>query len=494
MLEQQSRPQSQTFYDHETSGQTDHPPLPSKRLERVSSWGGATHSLGYVYRPATLGRLRRVFEVARESRRTVGLRGAGNSYGDAALNEANIVLDLRRMNRILDYEPDNGRIRVQPGVTIAQLWQHVIEDGWWPTVVPGTSKPTIGGCAGMNIHGKNAWRAGTIGDHIEMFDLLLPSGEVLACSRDANSDLFHAAIGGLGMLGVFTSITLRLKRIYSGLISVEAYASRNLAEMIQQFEQQQHDSDYLVGWIDAFGTGKALGRGQIHRANYLAPGADPYPQQTLRLDRQHLPDTLFGIVPRSMMWRFMRPFMNNVGARLVNLGKYTTSRIGHGSVFQQPHVAFHFLLDYIPDWKKSYGTTGLIQYQSFVPQDRALDAFGTMLTLCQRHRLPSYLAVFKKHRTDDFLLSHGVDGYSLALDFKVTRGNRQRLATLCAELDEIVLNAGGRFYLAKDSTLRRETLSGYLGQDVIQRFKALKEQCDPETRLETNMWRRLFAD
>jgi decaprenylphospho-beta-D-ribofuranose 2-oxidase len=486
-------PQSEAIAREETGLATlNGSVLPAERLERVGAWGEASSALGYVYRPATVEGLAEVFDLARRTGRSVGIRGSGNSYGDATLNAGNIILDMQRMNRILAYDPEEAAIQVEPGVTVAQLWQYVIQDGWWPVIVPGTSKPTIGGCASMNIHGKNAWKVGTIGDHIRSFELMLPGGEILKCSRDENRDLFFSAIGGFGMLGAFTSLTLALKRVYSGMLQVEAYASLNLQEMMAQFEEHLPTSDYLVGWIDAFAGGKSLGRGQIHKATYLPPGADPYPQFSLRLDNQHLDDTMFAVVPRSIMWRLMRPFMNNLGTRLVNTAKYRASRLSHGSVFRQSHVAFHFLLDYVPNWKRAYGRGGLVQYQSFVAADVALETFSRMLELCQRRRLPNFLTVLKRHRPDDFLISHGLDGYSMAMDFRVTNKNRARLASLARELDELVLAAGGRFYLAKDSTLSPEAVRRYLGAETVESFRALKKRVDPETLLQTNLWRRLF--
>ena len=118
--------------------------LPAARLEIVKAWGGASEAMAYVYRPATVEDLRQVFRTASSSGRTVGLRGSGNSYGDATLNSEQIVLDMRRMNRVLEWDPQSGRIRVEHGVTIRRFWEHVIEDGWWPAVVPGTAKPTTG--------------------------------------------------------------------------------------------------------------------------------------------------------------------------------------------------------------------------------------------------------------------------------------------------------------------------------------------------------------
>src|SRR5436309_9804335 len=168
-------------------------------------------ALSYVYRPSAPEGVRDVFETAREHGRSVALRGAGRSYGDASLNAENVVLDLTRMNRILDWNPATGIISVEPGVTIRQLWQYTLEDGWWPPVVPGTMFPTLGGVAAMNVHGKNNYRVGPIGDHILQLELLLPTGELLVCNREQNRDLFFAAIGGFGMLGCFTRLTLQMK-------------------------------------------------------------------------------------------------------------------------------------------------------------------------------------------------------------------------------------------------------------------------------------------
>ena len=467
--------------------------IANERLERVAAWGGASAGMSHVFRPTTIAQLRQVFDLARTSGRSVGLRGGGNSYGDAALNDEQLLVDLRRMDRILAWDPQSGQITVEPGVTLERLFAYIIEDGWWPPVSTGTMKITIGGGAGMNVHGKNAYRLGTNGDHISEFDLLLPNGEIITCSRSANSDIFHAAIGGFGMLGCFTSLTMKMKRIYSGYLDVEALTRPNLRGMLDYLEAHQDDSDYLVGWIDSFKGGKGVGRGEIHRANYLPPEADPAPAQSLRLDHQHLPPNLFGIVPKSMLWLFMRPFVNNAGWRLVNAAKYWAGALKGETSYRQTHTAFHFLLDYVPDWKRSYGPQGLIQYQCFLPRETAHDALADVLRLGLRRRLPNYLSVLKRHRPDPFLLTHGLDGFSLAMDFRVTRRNRPRLVALAREMDEIVLAAGGRFYFAKDSTLTPQAAAAFLGEEALAQFRALKRRCDPEGILQTNLWRRLFV-
>jgi decaprenylphospho-beta-D-ribofuranose 2-oxidase len=463
-------------------------------LERIRGWGGAVASDGYVWRPSTIDQLKEIFALAKESGRRVTPRGAGRSYGDAALGGENVILEMTRLNRILEWDPTTGVIRCESGVTIEQLWKYCITDGWWPPVVSGTMYPTLGGVLGMNIHGKNNFKVGPIGDHVLSFDLMTPDGTVRTVTRGSDAELFYAAIGGFGMLGVFTSVTLQMKKVYSGFLEVEAFVTKNLHELIEVFLEHIPQSDYLVGWIDAFAKGSKLGRAQIHQANYLKPGEDPNPAQSLRVENQELPSNILGFFPKSVVWLFLRPFTNQVGFRLVNWAKYLASAIApKGKKFRQSHAGFAFLLDYVPDWKKSYGPGGLIQYQSFLPKETAEATFRKQLEMSNAAGNVPLLAVFKRHRPDNFLMSHAVDGFSLALDYKVTDSNREAIWKLAHEMNEVVLAAGGRFYFAKDATLTPDAFRRFLGSETIDKFLALKKKYDPDNLLETDLSKRLLV-
>jgi FAD/FMN-containing dehydrogenase len=89
-------------------------------------------------------------------------------------------------------------------------------------------------------------------------------------------------------------------------------------------------------------------------------------------------------------------------------------------------------------------------------------------------------------------MTHAVDGYSLALDFRITERNRERVWALAQEMNRLVVQAGGRFYYAKDSTLTRECLKEYLQEERVQKFLALKREVDPTCMLQTDLFRRIF--
>jgi FAD/FMN-containing dehydrogenase len=237
-------------------------------------------------------------------------------------------------------------------------------------------------------------------------------------------------------------------------------------------------------------AGKNLGRGQIHAARNLKEGEDPDAQKTLQLVYQHLPDRLFGVMPKSLLHYFMSPFVNNLGWWGVNTAKYISALRDH--TFRQSHAEYHFLLDYVPNWERSAGRGGLIQYQSFLPKETAEDAWREMLQLSHQRGLPSYLGVTKRHRPDNFLLTHSVDGFSLAMDFKVTDWNRAKLYQMLQDFDQIVINRGGRFYFAKNSETSAETTRQFLGDAVLTKFNKLKRRCDPNNLLESDLYRRVF--
>ena len=468
---------------------------PRRSYEFVEGWGMAVGGYNSVLRPRTVEELVGAHEVARAEGRPLTLRGSGCSYGDPSCSDGGLVLDMTRMNRVLDFDPETGVIEVEGGVTVAELWRYLLPRGHWPKVCSGTMYPTTGGALGMNIHGKNNYKVGTWGDNTLEVDLLLPSGELRTLSREREPELFHASIGGLGLLGTFTRARLQTKRIHSGDIEVRGISTRTLGEMMAYVEEHRSHADYLVGWVDCFAGGDQLGRGLIHEARYLEPGEDPEPQTTLRVAHQELPPMILGVFPKEQVWRALRLFSHDPGMRLVNWAKFHAGRTEEmQGPYRQSHAAFNFLLDYVPNWKWAYGRRerrGLIQYQPFVPHDRAHEVFSELLRLCQRRGFTSYLGVLKRHRPDPFWLTHALDGWSLALDFKVTPANRDALWRHCHEMTELVLAAGGKFYFAKDLVLRPEDAERFYPEGRLEAFRALKRELDPEGLLTSAAWQRI---
>ena len=124
--------------------------------------------------------------------------------------------------------------------------------------------------------------------------------------------------------------------------------------MIRGFEEHNESgSDYVVGWVDGFGTDEALGRGQIHVANYFAEGEDPAGVGLVTPDDQNLPERFFLVIPKRWMWWLARPLSFRLGMKLVNAVRYLWGSLPRNQHhFVQTHTAFNHLLDYVPSWKR----------------------------------------------------------------------------------------------------------------------------------------------
>ncbi len=462
--------------------------LPAGRITRLTGYGMRQHADGYLFRPTGVEEIRDILRLARESGRKVTLRGAGRSYGDGNIGAESILIDIGRMRRILSWDPATGLIDCEAGVTIEGLWRHTIEDGFWPPVVSGTMYPTLAGALAMNIHGKNNFRVGTLGEQVTDMDVLFPTGELRTLTP--HDEAFFAVISAAGLLGIVTRVRLRMKRVSTGDLNVLAVSPRNWDEQFAQFERDEPTADYMVSWVDCFGRGKGAGRGQYHGAWYVEGNGDS--SASFRPERQDLPDTIMGLVPKSVMWRALKPFCNRTGMHFVNWAKDRAGlKLGNYKEHQESLVGFSFLLDYVPNWRNAYLPNGFIQYQSFVPKEVAKRVFARQVEMQQEAGLESFLGVLKRHRPDPFLFSHSVDGYSLALDFKVPKGGWPRLEALCHRMNDLVLEAGGRFYLAKDSTLRPSDLRTYLGEETLAKYRRLKDEFDPDGLLTSDLARRV---
>jgi len=449
---------------------------------------------GRVFRPSSVEQIADAFADVRASGGSLALRGAGCSYGDASTNGGGHVLDLTAMNRIRSFDPSSGIAVCEPGVTIRDLWRQSIGYGYWPRVVSGTMQVTMGGAAAMNIHGKNNYRLGSFGEGVRSFELMTPKGELVRCSREQNPELFHAAIGGFGMLGCFTSLEIETKRVHSGRMRVWGIVARDLDHNFEILEDLHEDADYLVSWVDLHAKGAGLGRGLMHRADQMKPGEDPDGLRLFDASLQDVPSTLFGVVPKGWLWPGMWCAVASGQVGLVNWLKFQAGfREERRGPYLQTHGAFHFLLDYVPRWHWMTKPGGLIQFQPFLPKAEAPRVLRRLIELCQQRGHVPYLGVLKKHKPDPFLMTHAVDGYSMAMDICVSKrtSRRDSLWRLCREMADLVLDAGGRFYYAKDAVLTESSFARVHGAEAVGGFRALKQQWDPGGFFQTDLSRRL---
>ncbi len=428
------------------------------RSERVEGFGLYNFSVSPVFRPASVGELGNVLALCRARGERPVFRGAGRSYGEAAINPRGPVVELSGLNRIRSLDEATGVVRAEAGVTIGALWRFSLPRGFWPPVVTGTMHVTLGGAVAVNVHGKNGWRRGALADHVLELAVLRRSGEVERIARD---DLrFAGLVGNFRAEEPIVEVALRLKKVATGYLDVEGFATPDLASTLRALDEAKDSWEYVVAWTDCFARGAPLGRSVVHLANeHLQRNGEGSGFS----EAEQLADVKTGPLPIPVMLLGLRLTAKGPQMRAVNAAKYLAGRLAGRTHFRQSLVAYSFLLDYLPGWNEVYRPGGFIQYQLFVPKEIAEKAFTRAIRLQHEHGAVSSLAVMKRHRADTFPRAYASDGFSLALDFPVTRGNSERLIRLCRAYDRLLLEVGGRVYKAKDCVGSFERLAAARG-------------------------------
>ena len=377
--------------------------------------------------------------------------GNGRSYGDSALN--NQVLDVKPHHYFLDFDENTGVLHVQAGVLLSDIIESFVPRGWFLKVTPGTKFITVGGAIASDVHGKNHHVEGCFSTSIASFRIMLADGEVVECAKDTHPDLFKATCGGQGLTGIILDAKIHLKKINSQYIEQTSIKTNNLKETFEAFEAHQ-DAAYSVAWIDCLASGDALGRCLLNVGDFSDDGDLDYQSKS-------------GI---SMPFYLPSFALNHWSVKAFNWLYYHKQT--QPKVKQKVGIdSFFYPLDAIEHWNRAYGKQGFVQYQFILPKAQSFEGLQAILSAIAEAGTGSFLAVLKlygKHNKN--YLSFPLEGYSLALDFKVS----EQTFKLFEALDKIVLEYGGRFYLAKDARVSQEVFEQ--GYPEIETFRTFRKE------------------
>lgn len=372
-------------------------------------------------------------------------RGNGRCYGDAALNDT--VFSTLELNKIIQFDIETGLITCQSGVLLEEIIEVVLPKGFFLPVTPGTKFITVGGAIAADVHGKNHHSEGCFSKHLLNFDLLISDGSIIKCSSTENTVLWWQTIGGMGLTGIIIQATFQLKKVETAYIRQEALKAKNLKEIMQFFAASK-DWTYTVAWIDCLQKGDKQGRSILYRGEHATLAELPKAKQKKPLQ---IAKKLKLLVP----FFFPSFTMSTLTVKLFNflyfnkqLKKHETTIIDYDSYF--------YPLDGIHHWNRIYGKKGFAQYQFVLPLKSSEKGLQEILELIRTSGQGSFVTVLKLFGKNNpkAPLSFPMEGYTLALDFKVNKG----LPALIKKLDDIIEKYGGRIYRAKDAMSRKNLL------------------------------------
>jgi decaprenylphospho-beta-D-ribofuranose 2-oxidase len=448
--------------------------------QRLHGWGRTAPTVADVRRAGDADGVRVVLADARRdpAGRGVIARGLGRSYGDPAQNAGGIVLDLTAADRILDIDTDAAQVSVECGISLDRLVRALVPLGLWLPVLPGTRQVTVGGAIAADVHGKNHHARGSFGNHVRSMTLLTPGGDELDLTPDgADAELFWATVGGMGLTGVLLRATIALDRVSTAWFAVDTDRTADLDELLALMAAGDAAYPYSVAWFDSVRAGAHLGRGVLTRGRGALVEELP---ERLREDPLRFDAPSLGTVPDALPGRLV----NRLTGRLFNeLWFHKAPR--HRSAEIQNVTEFFHPLDVVSEWNRVYGPAGFCQYQFVVPHREEHVVRACVEAIAASGQV-SCLNVLKQLGPGNRgLLSFPEAGWTLAVDLPVT----SRLGPLLHELDDLVLAARGRVYLAKDSRLPARHLEAMYPR--LEEFRRIREAVDPDRILRSDLARRL---
>jgi decaprenylphospho-beta-D-ribofuranose 2-oxidase len=449
--------------------------------ELLTGWGRTAATAAHVLRPTTADQA--IDALAGVNGRGVLPRGLARSYGDAALNAGGTVLDLTGLNKIHSIDADRGLVTADAGVSLDTLIKHLVPLGWFVAVSPGTRYVTIGGAIASDIHGKNHHVEGTFCQHVRSMDLLLPSGEVRTLTPDGSPDdpgaeAFWATAGGMGLTGIVLRATLDLLPVTSAYMRVDTERPENLDDCMRRMTERDDEYRYSVAWVDSLTRGANMGRSVLQRGDHAA--ADELPARKLKKGPlKYVAEPKLSAppwVPDGLLRPSTVRAFNELWFR-----KAPKSHTGYESI-----PFFFHPLDGVLEWNKVYGRPGFIQYQFAVPLE-ATETVRAALDRLSGAKCPSFLTVLKRFGpANNGPLSFPQPGWTLTVDIPAALDG---LGPLLDGLDELVVEAGGRVYLSKDSRLRPDLLAAMYPR--LDEWRSVRASLDPDRVLQSDLARRL---
>lgn len=434
------------------------------RLNPVRVWAVTT--------PTTVGDVQ---DAVRRAHGPISIGGGHFSMGGQTASPDSLHLDMRGMNRVLDFRPQERSIRVQAGIRWCDIQRFVDPHDMSVRIMQTYANFTVGGSLSVNVHGRYIG-LGPLILSVRAIKLVLANGDLVNATPTQNADVFYGAIGGYGGLGVIVEAELdladnaRVKRDHAVM------ASNRYADWFRK--EVRNDSDAIFHNADLYPPQYSRARAVTWRRT---SDAATVPDRLQPL-RRHFP------LQRYFFWAFTESFggkwrREHLLEPLLYLSK---------PVHWRNYEAGYDVAELEPASRR-HSTYVLQEY--FVPVGNFDDFVAKMREILGRHRVNA-VNVSVRHALADpgslLAWAHG-ETFAFVLYHKQrTRANaRGRVAVWTRELIDAARSCGGTYYLPYQPHATPEQF--HRAYPRARELFALKRSLDPQFRWRNVLWDKYYA-
>ena len=417
-------------------------------IRNISGWGNTSVAQSAGFKPRTVSDVRK-YCISEDG---FVVRGMGRSYGDSAVYSKHV--DMTALNNLVEFDDRRGILTAQAGITLGDILEFIVPRGWFLGTTPGTKFVTLGGAIASDVHGKNHHHYGCFSSGVLEIQMVDERGKLRIITPD--DELFRYVCGGMGLYGVITQATIELIKIRSAYVSQTTYRAQSV-DRLCRLMTENYNASYSVAWITCLGSSNAVGRGLLMIGEHCADSDFDMPKKR----------------PKSVPMMMPGFLLNSITVRALNV-LYYRRVLFRKSKQRVSYEKFFYPLDGIHHWNRIYGKRGFVQYHCVLPKQNGVEGIKKLLKKISQSGMGSFLSVLKLlGRQNNNALSFPLEGYTFALDFKMSHNTK----ILFRSLDAIVSQYGGRVYLSKDACATPKMIrSGYPNYDTFAEHRKEKRK------------------
>lgn len=416
-----------------------------------------------------------VVEAIRRANGPVSIGGGHFSMGGQTASAGSLHLDMRSLNQVIAFSPMEKTIRLQAGIRWCDVQRFIDPHDLSVKIMQTYANFTVGGSLSVNVHGRYMGQ-GPIISSVRNFRMVMADGRLEDASPTHNAELFYAAIGGYGGLGVIVEVELdladnvKVKRTHSKL-ATGAYLNHFKSTVRPDPDAVFHNADlYPPHYQRLRSVTWRKTKDPVTEVRRLHQGGRNYP-----LERY-----FFWAITETPLGKWRREY-------LIDPVMFLRSKV-HWRNFEASYDVAE--LEPVSRWHSSY-----VLQEYFIPVDRFDEFAPLMAEILQRHRVNVINVSVRHAQADPGTLLAWVRGetFAFVLYHKQRRRDNaiNRVGVWTRELIDAALSVGGTYYLPYQPHATHAQF--HAAYPRAKELFALKKQLDPDYRFRNALWDKYYA-